>query len=509
MADYSNIQTYGFTPKYIVRGHEDDQLAIMFCEIKIWSATKEDWWTPKDYIRLTEVESIDIQKSYKKIIQKATVKFPRGTVVGQRINDTKKDETVATGNQTDAKEETSLIQSTNYGEVLVPGSATTIINAFRKEDGIIIVGRDGEQELKSKMIRAGDRIEIRLAYAYSEDEYTLYKEGKIQGHLEFSGFIAKCSVSTPLTLQCEDMMSILKTFSCPNNVAKKNYTVNDYLCDDGIFKLLKGTGLRIDDDTRKIKINVGRVNMSNDLVVADILDEWSKCGLYAYMNEDENYRTIKVGRVYTSGFNYGKDGNVVKAKAGVNIIQFDWDVANDSLDVIERDKRYLAIECSGMKENGTYIKFTIRKDRDDNWDVINERDNIQARTGRRATDKTASTQGVRIQRPPKIDLSDYNKVSYISATNPITKNKLISESKAYYEKFNPNGVSGKLTIFGDRYIKPTDTVGLLDTRHPERNGFYVVSEVNTKFSVSGGFRRELSLPYRLAKFPEDQPITIK
>ena len=70
-------------------------------------------------------------------------------------------------------------------------------------------------------------------------------------------------------------------------------------------------------------------------------------------------------------------------------------------------------------------------------------------------------------------------------------------------------MSGKLTIFGDRYIKPTDTVGLLDTRHPERNGFYFVSEVNTKFSVSGGFRRELSMPYRLAKFPKDQPITIK
>ena len=94
MPDYNNIQTYGQTPKYIVRGHNDDLLAIMFCEIKIWRGTKEDWWTPKDYIRLTEVESIDIQKSYKKIIQKATVKFPRGTVVGQRISDTKKDEKV-------------------------------------------------------------------------------------------------------------------------------------------------------------------------------------------------------------------------------------------------------------------------------------------------------------------------------------------------------------------------------------------------------------------------------
>ena len=227
------------------------------------------------------------------------------------------------------------------------------------------------------------------------------------------------------------------------------------------------------------------------------------------MNENDNFRTIRVGRVYTSGFNFGKNGNVVQAQAGVHIIQFDWDVANDSLDVVERDKRYLAIECSGMKENGTYIKFTIRKDKDDNWDVINERDNIQARTGRKTTDKTASVQGVKMQHPPKIDLSDYNKVSYISPTNPITKDKLISEGKAYYEKFNPNGVSGKLTIFGDRYIKPTDTVGLLDMRHPERNGFYFISEVNTKFSVSGGFRRELSMPYRLAKFPKDQPITIK
>lgn len=506
MADYSNIQTYGQKPKYITRQSEDDQLAIMFCDIRVWTADKTNWFKQNNYIRLTEVESIDIDKSYKKIIQKATVKFPRGTVVGYRIK--KEDSEIISGNKTNAKEETSLNQATAGGDTLIPGSgvdkngnAIMAIDAFRKEDGTIIVTKEaGDKELVPIMMRAGDRIEIRLAYAYSEEEYELYKEGKLQAKLEFSGFISKCSVTTPITLQCEDMMSILKTYSCPKNTAKKNYTVNDYLKDDVTFNLLKGTGLRLDDYTMTTNINVGKVNMSDDLVVADIIDEWSKCGLYAFMNEEDNFQTIRVGRVYTSGFTYGKDGNIVKANGGVNIIQFDWDVANDALDVVERDKRYLAIECSGMKENGTFLKFTLRKDRDNNWDVINEHDNIGRKTGKKASDQTASVRGVRVQHPPKIDLENYNKVSYISPTNPITKEKLLAEGKAYYDKFNPNGVSGKLTIFGDRYIKPTDTVGLLDPRHPERNGFYFVSEVSTKFSVSGGFRRELSLPYRLAKF---------
>lgn len=506
MADYSNIQTYGQTPKYITRQSEDDQLAIMFCDIRVWTADGTNWFEQKNYIRLTEVESIDIEKSYKKIIQKATVKFPRGTVVGHRIS--KEDSEIISGNQTKAKEETSLNLATGGGDTLVPGSgvdkngnAIMVMDAFRKEDGTIIVSKNDDKELVPIMMRAGDRIEIRLAYAYSEEEYEMYKEGNLQAKLEFSGFISKCSVTTPITLQCEDMMSILKTVSCPKNVAKRNYTANDYLKDDGTFHLLKGTGLKLDDYTSSSKIQVGKVDMTNDLVVADVIDEWSKCGLYAFMNEEEDFKTIRIGRVYTSGFTYGKNGNIVKANGGVNIIQFDWDVANDGLDVVDRDKRYLAIECSGMKQDGHFIKLTLRKDRDDNWDVINERDSISRKTGRVKSDRTASTQGVPLKHPPKIDLENYNKVSYISPTNPITKETLIEEGKAYYTKFNPNGVSGKLTIFGDRYIKPTDTVGLLDTRHPERNGFYFVSEVNTKFSVSGGFRRELTLPYRLAKFP--------
>ena len=245
--------------------------------------------------------------------------------------------------------------------------------------------------------------------------------------------------------------------------------------------------------------------MSNSLVVADVLDEWAKCGLYAFMNEEENYKTIRVGRVYTSGFDYGENGNLVKATGGVEIIQFDWDVAKDDLDVVQRDRRYLAIECSGMKENSTFIKFTIRKDKDDNWDVLNERDNVGIRTGKHKI----TPQNKRFQPQPKINLSEYNKVSYISPTIPITKERLLAEGKAYYDKFNPSGVTGRLTIFGDRSIRPTDTIGLLDTRHPERNGFYFVSEVNTTFSVSGGFRRELTLPYRIAKFSNDEPIIIK
>ena len=43
---------------------------------------------------------------------------------------------------------------------------------------------------------------------------------------------------------------------------------------------------------------------------------------------------------------------------------------------------------------------------------------------------------------------------------------------------------------------------LLDKREPEKQGWYLIEEINTKFGVNG-FRQTLKLPYCIAK-PEKE-----
>lgn len=104
----------------------------------------------------------------------------------------------------------------------------------------------------------------------------------------------------------------------------------------------------------------------------------------------------------------------------------------------------------------------------------------------------------------KVDLSNFNVVTYISTTYPCSRNTLIAEAKQYWNKYVPNGISGSLSIFGDIKVNPSDIVGLIDPRQPQKNGYYLVESVNISFGTSG-YRKELKLPYKIASF-DDYPV---
>lgn len=65
-----------------------------------------------------------------------------------------------------------------------------------------------------------------------------------------------------------------------------------------------------------------------------------------------------------------------------------------------------------------------------------------------------------------------------------------------------NGIEGTITVFGDHNFESGMKVELLDIRQPEKNGWYLIEEVNTKFGVNG-YRQTLKLPYCIAR-PEKE-----
>ena len=77
-----------------------------------------------------------------------------------------------------------------------------------------------------------------------------------------------------------------------------------------------------------------------------------------------------------------------------------------------------------------------------------------------------------------------------------TVEELTKQAKAYYNRFNMCGISGGIVLFGDRFFQPSDIVCLLDTRQPEKNGYYLIESVTTTFGVNG-YRHEIKTDYKV------------
>ena len=544
------MQPYAETPKYTYHGAADDRLAILVCRIKVWKPKDKNWFdipVGDNCLVIRECESIEITNSYKELISKAVIHFPRGTIVEKQ-----KKANVSVATDSGAGDNTRscvfLDKATQSGDFLEyymqsiqdnnkvsqsvqPKSDIIPLNGTQVDVGLTAINQHLNEKdlLDQNDFTIGNRIEIYLGYAYSEEEFKSMQadNNKVPVNMElaFTGFITGCSVSTPLEVECENMAHVLTTINVPDITEKNTLKIKDFLADDGKFHLLKDTGITLSKSVGDCTIEVGKFHISSQLTVADVLAEWSKCGIASYMeNNNDGTSTLRVGRVYYAGTGGdklpSKDKNYItyNQDSHYNIIQFDWDVATDNLNLVHTDKKYLAVRATGREADGKWIHFTLRKtdnssgdwgvsDDEETWSIVNEKTTRQKKKSGKiaAGTKRPNAKGTVYNKTKnKVDLSNYNVIPYISQTYPCTKDKLLQEAKQYWGKYVPNGISGTLTIFGDLQIKPSDIVGLIDPRQPQKNGYYLVESVNITFGTNG-YRKELKIPYKVARF-KDYPV---
>ena len=527
---------YTLTPQYYEHKAYEDKLAILVCQIKIWKANGTDWFSipsANQCLTIRECESIEISDSSKELINKATVRFPRGTVISLS---SKKDKNVKSGNKENSTEKTNNLKDTNNdGDVTSTSTAqfsddgisTTSMAVNYDDKGLIDFNRSKTEKalLSPNDVAVGNRIEIRLGYAYSEIEFNKMNmaDNDPNMNVAFTGFITAVSVDTPLELECTNMAHVLTAVSTPNISVKSTLFIKDFLDDDGKYHLLKGTGISLSEASKNSTISVSGGSISNNLTIADVLTEWSKSGVLCIMETKSNGTAqLRVGLTYYAGKGGGKlpnnDKKYITYNGGNNsvmLIQFDWDVAQDKLSLKRNDKKYLAVEAQGRTKDNKFFKLTIRKnpnsddegwmvDSDGQFQVVNRR-KVKDRKKMKYVDGTFSTKMIEGHLTDPVKLDKYNVIHYLSTKIGITEEELIEEAKQYWANYNPNGISGSLVIFGDLFIKPTDIVGLVDVRQPEKNGYYYVESVNTTFGING-YRRELKIPFKIASF--SKPVQI-
>ncbi len=500
---------------------------ILVCQIKIWDPDKGIQPAPAKEackIVLHEVQDITVNNSYKNVISTASVVIPKGAIIKKVTTNltadkdtASQDEEIATNLQSHSAE-AQVDSDVSSDASQVDGKDIYDADNVNSLGLLLTTATEKGRPADPTMFSIGDRIEIRCGY--TQDPEVAEKIDEYENHkclnLIFSGYITGVSPTQPIELKCEDLAYIFRTVTCEDIPSKGNRTVADFFDPGGNYRFLEDTGIELHPDVDAQNINIGAVNISHHITVADVLYEWSKSGLLCFMRptSDGIYK-LCIGRTYMTSLPGSKDTQPTYEKDsimyhqdedGVIILYSDWDVADDQLSIMNIDKKFVIIDAQGWKTEGGknyFCKFSLRLNPEwssekggEKYQFVNDRDWTNSRKGKRKKGQKRESVKNKV-----INLKGYSRYPYISKKWGISKDELKKEAIAYYESFNPSGVSGKLTIFGGRDIKPTSIIGFVDLREPARQGFYLVEEVNTKFGVNG-YRQEITLPYRIKLFDD-------
>jgi len=412
----------------------------------------------KNAIEIKEVHELEITESYKELIGTAKLKFPKGTVYQNTI----------------------LVTGTPEGK-----DATRVTTEIM-QDGVIIEKRNTQNTIEEKTFKIGNRINIKIGY---------------NGYLKnmFDGYITSYNSDSMVEIGCENMAYKLKLKQAPKFETPLSGTkVNDVLGEK--YGLLKDTGFEIHSETKKYDIQIGKVKVTDNFTVADILSEWSKFKVFCFLKYDADSSTsmpsIAIGRPYSSS----KSQPVFPTDiSGQFQIEYDYHVANSDLKVVKTDPKFLAVTGKALGTDEKFFEVTIRlnpeydetKKDSKEFQVINATQ-VTKKSHKRTGNKTAKG----AETKTKVDLSIYTIVPYMSPNMKINSDKLVEETIEYFKNYNLNGITGSITIFGDYGLSTAVQVELADLRNPSKNGVYLVDEVVTTFGISG-YRQRLTLPYKI------------
>lgn len=435
-----------------------DMIDVLCCRITIGDADAGNPMVIKEPIVLTEVEEIEINESYKKLIGTAKITFPKGTVY----------------------------QSTVIGNATIEGKDASRISTEIMQDGVVIEKRSSQQAMDEVSFKVGQRVSIQLGY-----------NGLLKN--VFEGYISAYNSASKFEIQCENMAYKLKLKQAPKFETKSSVSVNDVLGEK--YGLLKDTGFEIHSETKRFDIQIGKVKITDNFTVADILSEWSKYKVYCFLKYDEdspdNMPTIAIGRPYSSSKSqpvFPKDSEAKPFQ-----VYFNYHVAQDSLKVVKTNPKFLAVTGKALGSDEKFFEVTVRLNPDYDPTVAGSKEfqTVNATQISKKTHKvTGNTTAEGAQTKTKVDLSTYTIVPYMSPNMKINSDKLVEETIEYFKNYNLNGITGSVTLFGDLALNTAVQVELIDDRNPSKNGVYITEEVTTTFGVNG-YRQKVTIPYKV------------
>ena len=412
-------------------------LDVLCCRITVGDPDPGNPMAIQNPVTLTEVQEVEIVETYKKLIGTATIRFPKGTV----------------------------FRSTIIGTATLEGKDASRITTEVMQDGVVIEKRSSYSAMDATTFKIGQRVRIRLGY-----------NGMLR--TMFDGYITGYNTESSFELKCENMAYKLKLKQAPKfETPASGTSVNDVM--EGKYNILKDTGFKLHSETKRFDIQIGKIKITDNFTVADILSAWSRYRIYCFLKYDENspdqMPAIAIGRPYSSAKSQPRFPE--DTSSGPFRIRFDTHVASSDLKVLKTDPKFLAVQAKALGSDEKIFEVTVRLNPD-------------------YAPNTPDSKEFQTVNATQADLSTYTIVPYMSPNMKINSDKLVEEAIEYFRSYNLNGISGSVTLFGDFGLYPACQVELTDDRNPAKNGTYIVEEVTTTFGT-GGYRQKITIPHKI------------
>jgi hypothetical protein len=335
------------------------------------------------------------------------------------------------------------------------------------------------------IIMRGDRISISLGYYYNPGNGYISQMNE-----EFNGFITKINPKTPMEIDCEDNMWLLKQCLVPNNVfpATQNlqeiiqYCLNNPVIDPaGInykyvtntvvpalaqIKIFNGIG-----NSQNINTNIGSFRTQNETLAAVLMRLRKDYKLECFFRKD--LVTGLWNNLYCSGIVYyfpdylNADGTFKTTNYG-----FQKNIVSSEMQYQRKDDIRLGIKAYSVS------KYEL---------------NTTNSAG------SAKTKNARLEAFVGDKDGDIRTQFFWPATNTtpdLNLTTLTAQANQRLNKLKYDGWRGDFTSFGLPYVQHGQAVSLTDNILKEQQGVYLVKGTKVKFGM-GGFRRSIAPHVRI------------
>lgn len=305
-------------------------------------------------------------------------------------------------------------------------------------------GKNIIADKQDPLILRGDKITVSLGYIYQ-------KEGSpvLQMNSEFTGYITKVVNRSPLQIEAEDNMYMLKQIKAPNKV----FPSASYDLQKIMTELLKDTPFKVVSSTadNTVSTSIGSFRTHNE-TVAQVLERLRRdYHIESYFRGDELRCS---GIVY-----YPQD--CIK-----HTFKFQENIISDQLEYRRKDDVRIGVKA-----------YSIHGEEQSEYNVYGHKNYKQKRL--------ETTVG---------DMDGEIRTLYFLDVPTVEQLKVKAQEKLnrlYYEGFH-----GSFTTFGLPSVKHGDATVLIDTMIPERQGTYLIKQVEKTMSKNNGFKQTITIDIR-------------
>jgi hypothetical protein len=314
------------------------------------------------------------------------------------------------------------------------------------------------------LLMRGDKVKVEAFYIYFDENLNEKQTAK---RLVFDGYITKIGAKTPVEIEVEDNMYILKQTPMTNGAFGSGVSLESILTN-----ALIGTGLTVNLLTETKLTWDNSLLIIDNMTVAQFLEKLRKDAfLHCYFKGTE----LRVGSIV-----------YIEAEAKTRTFEFQENIISSDLTFVRRDDVVLSAVASNHIEEKTG-KLT----KDGHAKTKNSRIEVLV-----WFDRAGKFQSKEIKKGEKADANIDGERKTFHFLEAKTTADLIKLARESLQKYYYAGFKGSFVTFGTPAVDFGDNAIIVNKLLPEQNGTYKIKSIDISGGVNG-FRQKIQLDYKI------------